>query len=194
MARQGFLLVSLYLGLAVVWAQASQPTTDNDPDNEQPKTKEGRKQRAGYLGIDAVPVSRLSPAVRKRLKLKEAKGLVVTEVMPDSPAARAGIRRGDLLTGVDGKKVTSSPELQKAIRQAGAGQKVTLVGKRGKEDKKFQAKLAARPFEASGQGRRPPFPINRDLERDVEQLRRQVQQLQKRVRDLEKKKGTNQDE
>jgi S1-C subfamily serine protease len=194
MARQGLLLVSLYLGLAVVSVQASQQTTDNNQDNDQQKMKEGRKQRAGYLGIDAVPVSRLNPAVRKRLKLKEAKGLVVIEVMPDSPAARAGIRRGDLLTGMDGQKVTSSPELQKAIRQAGAGKKVTLVGKRGKENKQFQAKLAASPFETSGQGPRPPLPINRDLQREVEQLRRQLRQLEKRVRELEKKKATNEDE
>jgi membrane-associated protease RseP (regulator of RpoE activity) len=187
--------VSLCLGLAVVCAQASQKATDNDQDNEQPKKNDVRKQRAGYLGIDAVPVNRLSPADRKRLKLKEDKGLVVIQVMPDSPAAQAGIRRGDLLAGIDGKKVTTSRELQKAIRQAGEGKKVTLVGKRGKEDKKFQAKLAASPFEGSGQGMRPRFPVNRDLQREVEKLRRQLQQLEKRVRELEKKmKGNSEDE
>jgi membrane-associated protease RseP (regulator of RpoE activity) len=194
MARQGFLLVSLCLGLAVVCAQASQKATDNDQDNEQQKKNDGRTQRRGYLGIDAVPVNRLSPADRKRLKLKEDKGLVVIQVMPDSPAARAGIRRGDLLAGIDGKKVTTSRELQKAIRQAGAGKKVTLVGKRGKEDKKFQAKLAASPCEGPGQGLRPPFPVNWDLQREVEKLRRQLRQLEKRVRELEKKKGNSEGE
>jgi serine protease Do len=187
MARQWFVLASLCLGLAAAGAQASQQAQDNN----QEEKKAGQEQRGGYLGIDAVPVNRLSPDLRKRLKLKKEKGLVVMQVMPDSPAARAGIRRGDILTRIDGKEVATSPELRRAVRRAGAGKKVTLEGKRGKEDKKFQAKLAVTPFEESGQDVRPPVPVTRDLRREVEKLRRQVQQLEKRVRELEKKKENN---
>jgi len=55
----------------------------------------------------------------------------VGDVVPGSPAARAGLARGDLVTRVGGREVASWEELAAGIRRAGAGRSLPLVVRRG---------------------------------------------------------------
>lgn len=58
---------------------------------------------------------------------KEADGVVVTAVAPDSPAEEAGIRAGDLIVEVEREKVHSVAEFQKKIHALGANKKPLLL-------------------------------------------------------------------
>ncbi len=84
---------------------------------QQAKTEEG-PAGASEQGI-GLALSRLSPQVRSRLELPEsAQGALVTDVQPGSPAQRAGLRQGDVVTGVGARSVTSPEEAAASIRAA----------------------------------------------------------------------------
>jgi serine protease Do len=76
------------------------------------------------VGLALAPIT---PELRESMKLpKDAAGVVVTEVRPDSPAQRAGLNKGDVILGVGGKTVATPEEAVTAIREA-AGRKGTMA-------------------------------------------------------------------
>ncbi len=62
-----------------------------------------------------------------RLKLGTQSGAVVTEVEPDSPAAKTGVRAGDAIVEFDGERVRSTRELARLIRETPAGRTVKMT-------------------------------------------------------------------
>jgi S1-C subfamily serine protease len=85
--------------------------------------RDGRVRRA-YLGIVSVPTP-LPEKLQERFG--RANGLRVTEVMPDGPAARAGLRPGDLLLSVAGQPVTGAQDLQKLMFSAAIGRPLAIT-------------------------------------------------------------------
>lgn len=73
--------------------------------------KEGKVTRS-YLGILPQDVT---PAVAREHGLQTAAGALVSEVTPDSPAAQAGLKKGDVITELNGKTVTDSNELRMTV-------------------------------------------------------------------------------
>ena len=51
--------------------------------------------------------------------IPEAEGVLVMGVMPDTPAERAGIRRGDVIVSVDNKPITDASQLQSLVENSG---------------------------------------------------------------------------
>jgi predicted metalloprotease with PDZ domain len=66
----------------------------------------------------------------------------VVDVLPGTPAEKAGIQPGDLLLGVDGTPVASSEELRTVIRESEAGKEVVLTVCRGEQRAEVMAQLA----------------------------------------------------
>ncbi|GIX15266.1 MAG: hypothetical protein KatS3mg118_3225 [Paracoccaceae bacterium] len=58
--------------------------------------------------------------------LEKAQGALVAEVTPDSPAAKAGLKRGDVIRAVDGQTVKGPRDLTRLIATATPGSKVEL--------------------------------------------------------------------
>ncbi|MBI3708018.1 MAG: DegQ family serine endoprotease [Proteobacteria bacterium] len=121
----------------VVWRDGKRQTITatvgempEDPSEQQVKGKpETPKPQAGKDGVLSIPgagltVSSLTPALRERFAIEdESKGIVVTEVKQDSPAAEKGLRPGDLIIEADHKPVRTPADLGKLIdegRKAGA--------------------------------------------------------------------------
>src|SRR6202453_366695 len=63
----------------------------------------------GWIGVQIQPVT---PELAESLGLKKASGALVSEPQANSPAAKAGITSGDVITSVDGNSVADAPELQ----------------------------------------------------------------------------------
>jgi serine protease Do len=85
----------------------------------------------GYMGIG---ISDVTPENSKFFDLKKAEGAVVTQVQPDAPGAKAGLKTGDVITGFDGHTVGDAGELQVAVGQKQPGTTVKLeVMRDGKE-------------------------------------------------------------
>jgi putative serine protease PepD len=72
----------------------------------------------------------------------------INEVVPGSPASRAGLRSGDEVTAVDGKAIKSGDELREAIDARRPDDKITLTIKRNGEERTVQVTLGQRPATA----------------------------------------------
>jgi serine protease Do len=71
----------------------------------------------------------------------------VAQVQPGSPAERAGIQRGDVITRFAGQDVGKMRDLPRAVAQAAVGQEVEVVVLRGKERKTLRVKIEAQSDE-----------------------------------------------
>jgi len=100
------------------------------------------KVTRGWLGVSIQP---LTPELAKGFGLKEAKGVLVADVVQDSPAARAGIAAGDIITEFDKKKVDTPQDLQKVVAGAPPGKGVPVKIWRDKGEKTFEIKIADTP-------------------------------------------------
>jgi membrane-associated protease RseP (regulator of RpoE activity) len=77
----------------------------------------------GFLGVRLVD---LTPELRTHFGVPEGAGVLVSAVVDDSPAFRAGIEVGDIVTGLDGEPVTSSRALSHAVRGRDDGETVVV--------------------------------------------------------------------
>src|SRR4029079_4370716 len=76
----------------------------------------------------------------------EDEGARVREVLKDSPAEKAGIKVGDVITGIEGRDIVGYNQILFRIREKKAGDKIKLKVKRGGETKEIEVTLAARPM------------------------------------------------
>ncbi len=77
-------------------------------------------------------VTNLNPQIRQQLGLPPGvTGVVVTAVETGSPAAEAGLRRGDVIQEVNRRAVSSVSEFDRAVRQGGRDAVVLLVNRGG---------------------------------------------------------------
>ena len=77
----------------------------------------------GYMGIG---INDVTPDNSKFFHMDKAVGAVVTQVEPESPAAKAGLKVGDVITGLDGRPISDAGELQVEVGQKGPGTGIKL--------------------------------------------------------------------
>lgn len=76
-------------------------------------------------------VQDLTPQIAEGLGLKRAEGVVVTSVQPGSPAASAGIRRGDVILELNRKSVSKVDDFQNMLKQAKPETNLLFLLRRG---------------------------------------------------------------
>ncbi|MEQ2008440.1 MAG: trypsin-like peptidase domain-containing protein [Limisphaerales bacterium] len=74
-----------------------------------------REEPSEVLGVTVRP---LTPALAKEHKVKQTEGLIVTEVAPNSPAAKHGIKAGTVITEVNRKSVSDLEDFRSALKGA----------------------------------------------------------------------------
>jgi serine protease Do len=77
----------------------------------------------GYLGIS---IQNLTPALAENFNLPLRAGVLVTDVQPGTPAAKAGLRSGDVITAVAGNSVSNSGALSLTVSETPPGTKIDL--------------------------------------------------------------------
>jgi serine protease Do len=77
----------------------------------------------GYLGIS---MNDVTPDNAEFFQLPDATGAVVSQVTPDSPASHAGLKSGDVLREIDGRKIVNGSALQVAVSQMAPGATIGL--------------------------------------------------------------------
>ena len=82
------------------------------------------------------------------VELKDASstgGAAIGQVRPDTPASKAGLKAGDVVTGLDGKSIDTASQLRAAINAHRPGDSVSLTYRRGGQSHTVTVKLANRP-------------------------------------------------
>jgi Do/DeqQ family serine protease len=97
------------------------------------------KVRRGQLGVI---IQQITPDLASAFKLKDTRGVLVSDVSPNSPAQRAGMQRGDVITKVNGQAVETPNELRNRIATAGPGAEITITVWRNGEERQIKATLA----------------------------------------------------
>ena len=77
----------------------------------------------GYMGIS---MNDVTPANARFFNLQSAAGAIVAQVTPDSPASRAGLHQGDVISGLNGHPVVNGSALQVAVSELQPGTKISL--------------------------------------------------------------------
>jgi serine protease Do len=97
------------------------------------KTAQNAEAESGEQNpMRGVQVDDLTSEVARELGLRrDTKGVVVTDVDPDSPAGDAGLLRGDVIQEVNRRSVNSVSDFQRAVRQAGKQPLVLSVNRQG---------------------------------------------------------------
>jgi Do/DeqQ family serine protease len=100
-----------------------------------------------YLGVQMLT---LTPELAKQnntdpnsaIQIPEVNGVFVIRVVPNSPAASAGIRRGDVILQIDGKAITSAEELQNFVEDSRLGQVLQVKVQRGNQTQQLSIRTA----------------------------------------------------
>lgn len=75
----------------------------------------------------------------------EIDGVLVVQVIPNSPAAAAGLRRGDVVVEIDGRSVTTADQLQRIVENSGVNQVLQIKVQRGKQTETLSVRTGEMP-------------------------------------------------
>ena len=97
----------------------------------------------GWLGVS---IQELTPELSSQFGVpRDVKGVLVSDIMDDSPAKKAGFERGDVIVEYDGKPMDSPAHLRNAVAQTVVGKKVTVKLIREKKPKSIDLAIAEQP-------------------------------------------------
>ncbi|HET6663175.1 MAG TPA: PDZ domain-containing protein, partial [Acidimicrobiales bacterium] len=111
----------------------------------------GREPHRRLLGIGAAP-GHVARRMRQAVGLPERDGVLVRAVEPESPAGRAGLRQGDLITGAGGTEIVDVDALAAVLDGLGDGETLALHVVRGTEELDVVARFDATEGTASDVG------------------------------------------
>jgi serine protease Do len=104
-------------------------------------TAAGVSAGASFLGVG---IADIDADRAKELKLKEPAGVEITRVEEDSPAAKAGLKVGDVVLEYNGQKVEGMEQFGRLVRETPVGREVKLLISRNGAPQTLVARIAAR--------------------------------------------------
>lgn len=167
-------------------------------DNDDPVVV--RVGRRGFIGVSLLEIT---PELRVHFGAPKDAGVLVSDVRADTPAAKAGIAVGDVITSVDGKRVQWNRDVSRGIRNRKAGDTVALEVIRGGASRKLTVTVEERGDDQRSIDlgdmkdtlRRHAWvmrdfdgnhPLIENLD-DFPRMRDRIDELEKRVRELERR-------
>ncbi len=107
----------------------------------------GGKVAHPYLGVR---MTTLTPDLARQnnedpnsaFTVPEVNGVIIVQVLPNTPAAKAGLRRGDVITEIDSQPVTSAAQLQTIVENSKLGQTLQVKVQRGEQTKQLPVRTA----------------------------------------------------
>ncbi len=137
----------LCLGALLVAGSAIVSASARSSDDEQETARRARLASPGFLGVELEEVTQ---DTAQRLKLREERGALITGIVSDSGAAKAGLKRDDVIIKWNGEPIESAMELSRHLRETPAGRTVRLTVVREGRETDVEVKLG----EHSGELRR----------------------------------------
>lgn len=162
--------------------------------------------RVGSRGFIGVTLVEITPELSAHYGAPREAGVVVSGVEADTPAGRAGVQVGDVITSVDGKRVRWTGDVSRAVRDKKGGETVEVEIVRDRAPRKVNITVEERKprersidlgdlkddlrrrtwvmkdFDFDGKN----FPVIENFE-DFRGMREKMEDLEKRVKELEKR-------
>ena len=140
MKRSLTLYLTLLLAGSSVAVAGTGPTSNYDQDGGS-RPRRLARESVGFLGVNLGEVTQESAS---RLKLRDERGALVTSVVSDSGAAKAGLQKDDVIVKWNGEAVESAGELWRHITETPAGRTVRLGVVRNGSETEMAATLGER--------------------------------------------------
>ena len=185
-----------------VWNDGDTPEAFADMDGMERMELEGPQtflrhhgsMGGGFIGVRPIG---MTPELRQHFGAPKDAGILVGSVEPDGPAAKAGVKVGDIVTSVDGDRIDSVLELVRTVRHKKEGEKVTVEVLRDRAAKSLTIVVVERRDEEIRVGTlddgmpgmrwktRAPHAFVAPLPSDVSGLEERLDEMDKRLRELE---------
>lgn len=161
-----------------------------------PADQPAEAPRPAVLGVRALPVT---PELQRLIGLAEPRGALVAEILPGTPAERAGLPSDVVILALDGKRVDNPADLSRLVTEAGPGKEVTLsyFGQGRLSEQKVTLGDAAGPQQGPlvpgasnlppGQQNQAPVVVEGPRGDRQEILEARIHELERRVAELERK-------
>jgi serine protease Do len=98
----------------------------------------------GYLGVS---IQSITPDLAKALKLEERQGALVSEIVQGGPAAKAGIRQGDVIVGFNSESIKGAHDLPAIVAKTPVGEEATITLQRNGKAQKVPVTVGKLPSE-----------------------------------------------
>ncbi len=159
--------------------------------------------RRGFLGVRLLEIT---PELRAHFGAPRGAGVLVSDVEAGTPAAKAGLEVGDVITAVDGERVGWAGEVSRAVGRKKGGETVQIDVVRSRASRKLSVTIEERKghersIDLGDLGdhlRRHAWEM-RDLDKahpllgdfeDLSRMRKRMEDLEKRMSELEKRLGS----
>ena len=93
--------------------------------------REKGKVVRGWIGVT---IQRVTPEIAQSFGLKESRGALVSDVVPEGPAQKAGMKRGDVIVTFNGKGIKNSTDLPRIVAETPVGKTVDVKIIRDKKE------------------------------------------------------------
>jgi serine protease Do len=170
--KQILILVVLAIFAATLATAQTPPIPPVPPVPPVPPMNWNDWGKGSYLGVG---VQEIDAAQAKDLKLPEERGVEVTAVVEDSPAAKAGLKEHDVVLQYNGERVEGVEQFVRMVRETPPGRQVKLLVSRDGADQTIAVTLAKRDFQHEmqrfGEQMGHQFGPGSKFQRDMEKLR-----------------------
>ena len=112
----------------------------------------GGKVIRGYLGVS---IQELNQELAKQFGVTETRGVLITDVLGDSPARRGKLERGDVIVEYDGHAVLNPTQFRNLVAQTTVGKKVQIKLLRNGKDREQEVTVAEQPLTLAKAGGEP---------------------------------------
>ncbi|PKK83604.1 MAG: hypothetical protein CVT49_07560 [candidate division Zixibacteria bacterium HGW-Zixibacteria-1] len=166
------------------------------------------KYADSYIGVT---LQSLNAQLGEYFGVADGKGALITEVMPDSPAGKAGLKAGDVVVAVDGGAIGDPSDVQKAVTAKNEGDKieVKVIRDRGEKQFAFEVEKSPDTFQPFGNFWVPDndedmiflprmkglfqgdfdqgIPDMKELQEQMKQLQEELKKMQDNMNEMQKK-------
>lgn len=161
-----------------------------------------------YIGLS---LQNLNSQFGEYFGVEDGRGALITEVLAESPAEKAGLKAGDVIIEIDGNKVEGPNDVQEAVQEADEGDEIEVAVLRDKAEKTFKLEVAEAPdnFYSTPNMMKPDFDNNylfiprtkglfrgnsdndvfdaQDMQEWREGIEQELKELQEELKDLKNK-------
>jgi C-terminal processing protease CtpA/Prc len=180
--------------LALAWLAAASAFAHPHPDAPAAPGESGAREGRRFHHFErflphqsrlGVQLQEMTPELREFLRAPKERGVLVVRVNPDSPAAKAGLRVGDVIVSVAGESITAPHDLVHEVLRAEKDAKLALELVRDGKTRSLEATLEGEPALAADpmrwvEERAPEF--REKLEQRMRELEERLEQLEQRLR------------